>query len=132
LDLLKAQSIWPSASYILAPGKADLVDGLSWKWLGGQDGFEVRTLPCGLCLQDHGEKLQAVVDVELLPDALLIVVSAERLLNDQIVMENVECSNRLLWGRHKARGACGYGLRDGTRLVESAALRKHLAALARR
>lgn len=112
----------PGAVYILDDGT---LHGHVNRWVGGIDGFQVRVLSCAECKQR--DQFMAAMGVEWNPDALLLFVTAERLISDQIVLENLRCAMRKLIGLTDSTKYCGYYMHmREDRFVEMAMLRKQL------
>lgn len=112
----------PGAVYILEDGT---VHGHVNRWAGGLDGFEIRLLSCGKCGQR--DQFMAAMGVEWHEDTLLLFITAERLLSDQVILENLRCSMRMLVGDVVTTKYCGYYMHmRGDRFVEMAMLRKQL------
>eukprot|EP00930_Biecheleria_cincta_P007078 TRINITY_DN10820_c0_g1_i1.p1 TRINITY_DN10820_c0_g1~~TRINITY_DN10820_c0_g1_i1.p1 ORF type:complete len:459 (+),score=65.75 TRINITY_DN10820_c0_g1_i1:186-1379(+) len=131
IQLLSSQDMSPSVVYHFVKGsrKASLSaeDGArvqDHRWIGGVDGFEIRALPCGSC--GVKDMIAAAVRVERLPTSLLVFASVERLVNNQLVSDNVLCAEQALRTPEQVEGFCGYALGDG-RIKEFSVLRVQLA-----
>ncbi|CAE8623839.1 unnamed protein product [Polarella glacialis] len=125
MRLLEAQAVQPSAVYHFVPGAGRIEAEASAlaRGLAGAGGFEVRALTCGQC--SYPDKMRAAFAVEKYPDALLIFASVERLINDQLVGDNLRCAQQILWVPGKPiTGVCGYPVESG-RIVEFAMLRAY-------
>merc|ERR1719272_1095704 len=113
----------PGAVYILDDGT---LHGHTDRWVGGIDGFEIRLLSCTKdCTQRR--QLMAAMGVEWHPEALLLFVTAERLMSDQVVLENLRCAQQKLVHATGNTKYCGYYMHmRGDRFVEMAMLRRQL------